>query len=209
MSRDCETQTIVISGHRADEDVLACIVACLQGGGLVAFPTDTVYGLAAHALLPEAIEALYAAKGRPEHNPLPVLIPDASDLASIISEVPAIAQELAEQHWPGPLTMVLPRSDSIPDIVTAGLPSIGVRVPDHKLARQILAACPFPVAVTSANTSGQAVTTTVEEVLQQLAGRTELVVDAGPCPGGVPSTVIDLTQQPPQILRQGPLTIDI
>ncbi len=202
-------QTTVIDGSRLDDNALGLVVKCLERGGLVAFPTDTVYGLAASALLPEAITALYEAKGRPEHKPLPILVPSIESLCRIVSAVPARARELAARYWPGPLTLVLPKADTIPDIVTAGRPTVGVRMPDHVVALQILRRCPFPVAVTSANISGQAAPVTAQQVLEQLEGRIDLLVDAGRCPGGVPSTVIDLTQDPPAVLRQGPIVLEL
>jgi L-threonylcarbamoyladenylate synthase len=208
MLPDRAPRTSVLSWRPDDPALVKHLASCLESGGLVAFPTDTVYGLGANAELPSAIEALYEAKGRPSVKPLPVLIASVRALRRTVREVPLAAEELADRYWPGPLTMVLPRGPRILDVVAAGLPSVGVRVPDHPIARAILAACPFPVAVTSANLSGQAEAVTAEQVFDQLAGRIDLLLDGGPCPGGRPSTVIDLTTDPPVILREGPIASD-
>lgn len=207
MPDDMGRDTIVLPWSEAD-DVLGRVVACLDAGGTVAIPTDTVYGLAVSALHPDAVRALYQAKGRPKKKPIPILIGDAADLNEVACGVRPVMERLAAGFWPGPLTMVLPTSPAIPDIVTAGQHSVGLRMPDHPVALAILRACGFPVAVSSANLSGGIEPTTAAGVLEQLAGRIDLVVDGGESPGGVPSTVIDFAHDPFRILRKGPVSAE-
>jgi L-threonylcarbamoyladenylate synthase len=180
----------------------------LARGGVVALPTDTVYGLAARADSDDAVERLFAVKRRPETNPLPILLPAASSLPRAASEVPAAAAVLAAAFWPGPLTLVLPRVEEISSLVTAGLPTVGVRVPDDAVARAVLRACGFLVAVTSANLAGEPPATDDIGVISQLGGAVDLVLAAGTCPGGVPSTVVRVEDGEPVILRPGALSLE-
>ena len=180
----------------------------LLSGGLVAFPTDTVYGLGAHAFDAAAVERLYVAKERPQDKAIPVLLADAIDLPLVARQIPPTADRLAEAFWPGALTLVLPRHPALPPVLTASGDSVAVRVPDHPAARALIASLSAPLAATSANLSGKPSPVTVEEVLAQLGGRTDLVLDGGACPGGRPSTVLDLTCDPPQLLRAGPVTAE-
>jgi L-threonylcarbamoyladenylate synthase len=177
----------------------------LHQGGTVAFPTDTVYGVGAHAFLPQAVEKLYVAKIRPRDKAIPVLISGIDLLPQVATAIPGIAYELAERFWPGALTLVLPRSAHISDAVTAGNNTVAVRVPDHPLTQALLVALDAPLAATSANISGQPAPATAQEVLAQLDGRIDLLLDGGACPGGIASTVLDLTTSPPQVLRPGSL----
>jgi len=188
------------------QTAIAQAARILTAGGLVAFPTDTVYGVGAHAFDAEAIERLYAAKERPRDKAIPVLLAAAADLPLVTREVPSIAHRLADAFWPGALTLVLPRHPALPAILTAGGDSVAVRVPDHPLVRALVAALGAPLAATSANLSGRPSPDTAEEVATQLGGRVDLILDGGPCPGGVPSTVLDLTLDPPRVLRAGPVT---
>jgi len=178
----------------------------LRGGGLVAFPTDTVYGLGALALDAAAVESIYAAKGRPAEKAIPILIGDPDDLEKVCSSVPPMAQKLAARFWPGPLTLVVPKHPSLPEAVSATL-TVGVRVPDHPVARALLRAT-GPMAVTSANLSGQTNPVSAGEVMAQLNGRIPLVLDGGVTPGGIPSTVVNCVGAKPLILREGPLTLE-
>jgi L-threonylcarbamoyladenylate synthase len=178
----------------------------LRAGELVAFPTDTVYGVGAVVWDAGAVRKLYEAKLRPADKAIPVLLADAQDLALVAGALPPAVLRLAGRHWPGPLTIVVPRAAAVPDEVTAGGASVAVRVPDHDLARALIRAAGAPLAATSANLSGQPSPVTAEEVVAQLGGRIPLVLDGGPCPGGVASTVVDLTGPAPVILRPGPLT---
>jgi L-threonylcarbamoyladenylate synthase len=180
--------------------------AALGRGEVVAFPTDTVYGVGAHAFLPEAVARLYAVKERPLALAIPLLLPGSEALESVCEAVPSIAWRLAERFWPGALSLVLPRSGAVPDIVTAGGPSVAVRVPDHDLVRALCRDLGAPLAATSANRHGQPPLTTAEEVMAELGDRLALVLDGGLAPGGIPSTVLDLTLSPPAIVRPGPIT---
>jgi L-threonylcarbamoyladenylate synthase len=174
-------------------------------GRLVAFPTDTVYGVGALAFLPEAVEEIYRVKGRPLSKAIPLLLDGVDMLDQVAEEIPSEALLLAERFWPGPLTMVLPRRPDVPDAVTAGGPSVAVRVPDHEFALRLIGAAGGVLAATSANLSGHPDPVTAEEVLGYLKGRIDLILDGGPCPGGVPSTVVDLTGPSPRIVRAGAL----
>lgn len=175
----------------------------LLSGGLVAFPTDTVYGLGALAFNKMQVESIYEAKGRPVEKAIPVLIGDASDLEKVASEIPEIALKLAARFWPGPLTLVVPRHPDLPDAVSAA-PTVGVRIPDHPVTRALLRLA-GPMAVTSANLAGQTSPSSAQEVLAQLGGRIALILDGGKTPGGVPSTVVDCVGIEPQVLREGPI----
>jgi len=177
----------------------------LRNGGLVAFPTDTVYGLAAPVHDVESIERLYVVKGRNNTKAIAVLIGSVSDLDQVTVDLKPTARKVAERFWPGPLTLIVPRHPDLPDVL-APLPTIGVRIPDHPVALALLQAA-GPLAVTSANLSGGENTMTAREVYQQLQGRIHLILDGGRTPGGVPSTVVDCTTPEPQILRDGPISL--
>ncbi len=189
----------------ADEpNVFNQALAVLQGNGIVAFPTDTVYGLGAMAFQPEGIAQLFQAKDRPPSLAIAVLLGNASQLERVSVNPSQGAVRLAERYWPGPLTLVVPRHPNVPDLI-APTPSVGVRVPNHPVALKLLNKS-GPLAVTSANLSGAENTLTADEVLAQLSGRVDLVLDGGRTPGGLPSTVVDLTTDKFRILRAGPIT---
>jgi L-threonylcarbamoyladenylate synthase len=185
------------------DDAIREAVSLLQQGKLVAFPTDTVYGLAAGAFNAPAIERLFTTKGRETTRAIAILIGDFDQLGSITSGLTATAERLVKRFWPGPLTVVLPRHPDLPDLLSPQ-PTIGVRMPDHPVALALLQLA-GPLAVTSANLSGQANTTTAQEVLQQLGGLIPLILDGGRSPGGEPSTVVDCTGPELNILRPGPI----
>ena len=187
---------------------IAQAVDVLRRGGIVAFPTDTVYGVGADVRQPEAIAALYEVKERPLSKAIPVLLARAEDLCSVAREVPKSAWRLAEQFWPGALTLVVRRSPSLPSILTAEGPTVAVRVPDHPVVRALIEGLGAPLAATSANISGQPSSVTADDVLAQLGGRIALILDGGPCPGGRSSTVVDLTTTPPRVLRPGPISAE-
>ncbi len=180
----------------------------LRGGGLVAFPTETVYGLGAHALDPEAVARIYAAKGRPGYNPLIVHVADADAARALTSAWPREADALASAFWPGPLTLVLPRNDAVPDSVTAGLPSVALRVPAHPVAHALLRLAGIPVAAPSANRSTEVSPTTAQHVVRSLGERVDVIVDGGPCPVGIESTVLSLAGPVPTLLRPGTISVD-
>lgn len=177
-------------------------------GQVVAFPTDTVYGIGAHAFLPEAVATLYAVKQRPLEKAIPILIADVADTACVAGRVPAIVWRLAEQFWPGELTLVVPRAPHLPSIVTAGEDTVAVRCPDHPVARALIRALGAPLAATSANLSGQPNPTTAQQVAAQLTGRLPLILDGGPAPVGTPSSVVDVSVDPPRLLRAGAISIE-
>lgn len=181
-------------------------LAILRAGGLVAFPTDTVYGLGAQAFNQTAVESIYLAKDRPLEKAIPILIADVVDLDKVADAVPALALRLAVRFWPGPLTLVVPKHASLPAAVSA-TSTVGVRIPDHGAARALLRAA-GPMAVSSANLSGQDNPRTVGEVIRQLNGRIPLVLAGGETRGGIPSTVVDVTGAEPVILREGPITFE-
>jgi len=190
-----------------DPAVLERAAAVLRDGGLVAFPTETVYGLGAHALDPAAVERIYQAKGRPAYNPLIVHAADAAAARRLAARWPEAAERLAERFWPGPLTLVVPRSPEIPDAVSAGLPTVALRVPAHPVAHALLLAAGIPVAAPSANRSTQISPTTAEHVRRGLGERVDLIVDGGPCPVGIESTVLSLAGPVPTVLRPGSISI--
>lgn len=182
--------------------------AILRRGGLVAFPTETVYGLGANALSATAVGRIYTAKGRPSYNPLIVHVNDLDGVRAVVREVPSLAEMLAAEFWPGPLTIVLPKRDVIPDAVTAGLDSVGVRVPSHPVARMLLAAAGLPIAAPSANAFTRVSPTMAAHVIGQLGDAVDLVLDGGPTTVGIESTVIDLTGDRPVLLRLGGIPRD-
>ncbi len=182
---------------------VAAAVRRLERGEVVALPTETVYGLAANALDPAAVERIYAAKGRPAHNPIIVHVAGLEMARRCAAEWPELATRLAGAFWPGPLTLVLPRGPAIPGVVTAGGGTVGLRWPAHPFMQAVIRACGFPLAAPSANPANHLSPTSAEHVLDALAGRIPLVIDGGHCQVGIESTVLDLTVTPPAVLRPG------
>ena len=180
----------------------------LREGGLVGIPTETVYGLGANGLDPEAVKHIFKAKGRPQDNPLILHIPSADWLERYCQNIPHAAYVLAEHFWPGPLTMVLERKEIVPDEVTAHLDTVGMRCPAHDLCRAILTAADVPVAAPSGNTSGRPSPTTAQHIMEDMAGKIDAIVDGGPSQVGVESTIIDLTCYPHRLLRPGGVTLE-
>ncbi len=184
----------------------AAAAELLRAGGIVAFPTETVYGLGADAFQETAVRRIFEAKGRPEHKPISLLTADAGDLDRFCREVPAAAWTLAETFWPGPLTLVLRRRSIVPDVVTGGRDTVGVRCPDHPMALALLRAVGGPLATPSANRSGAPAATDETMALRDLDGAIDAILMGGDCPLKVASTVLDLTGDAPRILRQGLIT---
>jgi len=189
--------------HVFGPDEADAVAALLRGGGIAAIPTDTVYGLAAHPVHPTAIDQLFIAKRRPREKAIPVLISSTAALDLLGIDVSDAVLRLAAAFWPGPLTMVLHRRSTSGD----QLPTVAVRIPALELARQVIEAAGGALAVTSANISGAGNTTTAAAVLAQLDGRIDAILDGGPCPGGVESTIVDVTALPIRVLRQGGLPV--
>ncbi len=200
------TEVHAVSPDAPDPHAIARAAAVLRGGGLVAFPTETVYGLGANALDPAAVVRIFAAKGRPATNPLIVHVAGIEETRALVTAWPEAAEHLATRFWPGPLTLVLPRSAAVPDLVTAGGPTVALRVPRHPIALALIRAAALPIAAPSANRSTSLSPTRAEHVLRGLEGRIDLLLDGGPTAGGIESTVLDVTTDPPRLLRPGLVT---
>lgn len=178
----------------------------IRRGGLVAIPTETVYGLGANGLDEAAVASIFAAKGRPQDNPLILHVAEPAEMERFCHSIPESAYALADKFWPGPLTMVLPARDVVPKRTTAGLPTVAVRCPDNDATRAIIRLSGVPIAAPSANLSGKPSTTTAEHVLHDHDGKIDAIVDGGPCRVGVESTIVDLTEERPRLLRPGGIT---
>jgi L-threonylcarbamoyladenylate synthase len=179
------------------------VAALRHGAGLIAFPTETVYGLGADALNPRAVARIFEAKNRPSFDPLIVHVRRMEDVAELVTSIPASARQLAEAFWPGPLTLVLPKREVVPDLVTAGQPTVAVRVPAHPIALELLERAAIPIAAPSANKFGSVSPTTAEHVEEQLADAVDVILDGGRCTVGVESTIISLVSARPILLRPG------
>jgi L-threonylcarbamoyladenylate synthase len=184
-------------------------VRWLADDRVIAFPTDTVYGLGAHAFHPQAVRKLFRVKARDTQKAIPLLLGCVEDLPLVATNIPEVGWQLARRFWPGALTMVLPKAASVLDELTGGAPTVAVRVPDHPLTARLVAGLGAPLAATSANLSGQPPATTAGEVRQALGRRVHLILDGGECRGKVASTVVDCTVWPPAILRRGALAEDV
>ena len=191
-----------------NETHLARAAEIIRGGGLLGIPTETVYGLGADGLNPAAVRDIFRAKGRPQDNPLILHIWDAGWLERYCEDVPETAYRLTEKFWPGPLTMILRRRSVVPDVVTAGLDTVGMRCPAHPLCRQVIRLAGTPIAAPSGNTSGRPSPTTARHMLEDMDGKIPAILDGGPCVVGVESTIIDLTVGPPRLLRPGGVTLE-
>ena len=203
------TDVLIVDPAAPEAALIARAAEVLRRGGLVAFPTETVYGLGADALDRAAVRRIFDAKGRPATDPLIVHVTSVERMAPLVADIPETARILALRFWPGPLTLVLPRSRSVPDEVTAGLDTVAVRVPAHPVARALLAAAGIPIAAPSANLFSRPSPTQAAHVLQDLDGRIDLVIDGGSTTVGVESTVLDLSGAVPTILRPGGVTLEM
>lgn len=190
-----------------DDKALETAALILKSGGVVVIPTETVYGLAANAFDEKAVEKIFKAKGRPQDNPLIVHICEFDDIYGVAGEVPENARALAGAFWPGPLTIVLPKKDTVPENVSAGLPTVAVRMPSHKLARETIRLCGFPLAAPSANISGFPSPTAFTHVFDDMNSRVDAILDGGECQLGLESTVISLAGETPRLLRPGSVTL--
>lgn len=205
-----ETKRIVIEDRRNIKDEeLAEAAAVLKSGGLVAFPTETVYGLGGNALDEDAARKIYAAKGRPSDNPLIAHISCAAELAPLVREIPEAGRKLMEAFWPGPLTMIFPKSSKVPYGTTGGLDTVAVRMPNDPVASRLIALAGVPVAAPSANTSGRPSPTTADHVWQDMNGRIDMIIDGGPVGIGVESTIVDVSSPVPSVLRPGAITMEM
>lgn len=202
------TVVLTIDCMHPQREVVARAAAVVRDGGTVAFPTETVYGLGADATSVAAVQKIFAAKGRPAGNPLIVHVTDAAAARRYVAAWPPAAERLARRWWPGPLTLVLPKSAAIPDVVTGGGPTVALRAPAHPVARALIAAAERPLAAPSANRSTRVSSTTAEHVRQALDGRIDMLLDGGPTPGGLESTVVDLSRPDGvRLLRPGPVDV--
>ena len=198
-------KTLELAVNKENIELAARII---NASGVVGMPTETVYGLAASALDQKAVEKIFIAKGRPQDNPLIVHISDMDMLYPLIRELPEKAELCAKAFWPGPFTMVLPKSGVIPSSVSAGLDTVAVRMPDHEVAREFISACKLPIAAPSANISGLPSPTTAEHVVRDMSGKIDAVLMAEPCRVGVESTVVSFAVNPPRLLRPGGITLE-
>ena len=196
-------QTEVIAITSKDDEELKRAGAVIRAGGLVAFPTETVYGLGGNALDADASRRIYAAKGRPSDNPLIVHISDFSQVYMLAEDVPETAQKLADAFWPGPLTMILPKSELVPETTTGGLQTVALRMPNHPAALGLIEQAGVPIAAPSANRSGRPSPTTAAHVLEDMNGKIPIILDGGEVEIGVESTIVDLTGEKPMVLRPG------
>lgn len=203
-----QTELIVINAQQPEIEKIEQAAALLRAGELVAFPTETVYGLGADALQPEAVEGIFAAKGRPYSDPLISHIADLKMLEMLATDIPALAYRLAKVFWPGPLTLILPASSRVPGLVTAGLPTVAIRMPAHPVALALIKASGTAIAAPSANRFMHISPTTAQHVLADLDGRVPLILDGGPCEVGVESTILDLCSPTPTILRPGGISLE-
>lgn len=206
---DMKTDIIKINPQAIDFDAIARAGEILKKGGLVAFPTETVYGLGGDATNPEASHKIYSAKGRPSDNPLIVHITNMKALEEMVEDVPQTAYALAEHFWPGPLTMIFRKNDRIPYETTGGMDTVAVRMPSDPIARALIDASTGYIAAPSANTSGRPSPTQAEHVAQDLSGKIDMIIDGGPVNIGLESTIVDLTEDVPMILRPGYITLEM
>ena len=203
-----QTQVLKVTAEAPEPEVIKRAAGVRRAGGLVAFPTETVYGLGANALDETAVARIFTAKGRPAHNPLIVHVADENQARQLAGDWPEAAALLARHFWPGPLTLVVRRRDVVPDIITAGGPTVALRVPVHSVALALITAAGLPIAAPSANRSSNVSPTRAAHVLRSLRDRFDLLLDGGSTPGGIESTVMDVTASPPRLLRPGPIAPD-
>jgi len=197
-----------VDPHRPEPDKIRVAAEVLKKGGLVAFPTETVYGLGANALDGKAVLRIFDAKNRPADNPIIVHVANRDDIYVLAEHVPQIAEKLIDEFWPGPLTLLFVKSDAVPNAVTAGLATVAVRMPSHAVAHALISEAGVPVAAPSANLAGRPSPTSAKHVMDDLSGRIEVLIDGGEIGYGVESTVLDLTTDPPTVLRPGPVTVE-
>ena len=205
-----ETKRIIIEdrNHIKDKELKEA-AGILRSGGLVAFPTETVYGLGGNALDEDAARKIYAAKGRPSDNPLIAHVSCVEEVEPLVKEIPEAGRKLMEAFWPGPLTMIFPKSDKVPYGTTGGLDTVAIRMPDDPVANRLIALAGVPVAAPSANTSGRPSPTTADHVWQDMNGRIEMIIDGGPVGIGVESTIVDVSSEVPAVLRPGAITMEM
>ncbi|WP_326911118.1 L-threonylcarbamoyladenylate synthase [Sedimentibacter sp. MB31-C6] len=208
MKDKINTKIVKINPNNIDCDIIKEAAEIINNGGIVVFPTETVYGIGADALNDEAVDKIFKAKGRPQDNPLIVHIGDFDDLYDLVEEVPENAKNLANKYWPGPLTMIFDKSDVLSDKISAGLKTAAIRFPLNKIALELLKESKKPIAAPSANTSGKPSPTEAAHVIEDLMGKVDMIIDGGSTYIGLESTVVDMTSEVPMILRPGGVTIE-
>src|SRR6266516_6071586 len=208
LMQDIRTEVLVVDPIHPEPSVIRHAAKLLYDGEVVVFPTETVYGLGADAFQPAALERIFAAKGRPYSDPLIVHIADEHELELLTATIPSEAKRLAQDFWPGPLTLILPRGPRVPLLVTAGLATVAIRMPRHPVALALISALGSPIAAPSANRFMHISPTTAQHVFADLSGRVPLILNAGPCEIGVESTVLDLCSDEPRILRPGGISLE-
>ena len=201
------TRLYFVNPAAPESAVLEKAARCLREGGLVVFPTETFYGLGANALDREAVMRVFEVKGRPESKPLLVLVDSVKMAESLAREIPETARDLMARYWPGPLTLVFKAVSDLPSALTAGTGTIGIRMPGHRVAWELVKATGLPITAPSANPSGASPPTTAQAVLEKLQGTVDLIIDGGPTSGGAPSTILDVSVTPPRLIRQGAVTL--
>lgn len=205
---DMETKVIRISSSEPEEELIKAAAALIRDGELVAFPTETVYGLGADGLNEEAVKKIFQAKGRPQDNPLILHVDSVDMLEQLVMDIPPAARICMEKFWPGPLTILFRRREVVPDIITAGLETVAIRMPSHPVALRLISISGAPIAAPSANSSGKPSPTRAEHVLEDMEGKIPLIIDGGETGVGLESTVLDLTGEKPMILRPGGITLE-
>lgn len=203
------TKVVKVDDNNISKAAISEAGEIIRQGGLVAFPTETVYGLGANALNEEAVKKIFLAKGRPQDNPLIVHISNIKQIYPLVKSIPDAAKKLMEKFWPGPMTIILEKTDIIPDVTSAGLDSVGIRMPSNKIARELISAANVPIAAPSANISGRPSPTDVERCVEDLDGKVDYIIGGSICRVGVESTVIDCTVYPPCVLRPGGITLEM
>ncbi|QAT38972.1 L-threonylcarbamoyladenylate synthase [Clostridium sp. JN-9] len=203
------TKVVKVDDNNISRDAISEAGEIIRRGGLVAFPTETVYGLGANALNEEAVKKIFLAKGRPQDNPLIVHISDIEQIYPLVKSIPQVAKKLMKKFWPGPMTIILQKTDVIPDVTSASLDSVGIRMPSNKIAHELISAANVPIAAPSANISGRPSPTDVERCVEDLDGKVDYIIGGSICKVGVESTVIDCTVYPPCVLRPGGITLEM
>ena len=203
------TRVVRVDKDNPDKTVLQEVGEVIKKGGLAAFPTETVYGLGGNALDEDAARKIYAAKGRPSDNPLIAHVSCVEEVAPLVKEIPEAGRKLMEAFWPGPLTMIFPKSEKVPYGTTGGLDTVAIRMPDDPVANRLIALAGVPVAAPSANTSGRPSPTTADHVWQDMNGRIDMIIDGGPVGIGVESTIVDVSSAVPAVLRPGAITMEM
>ncbi|MFA9423794.1 MAG: L-threonylcarbamoyladenylate synthase [Sedimentibacter sp.] len=206
MEKEINTKIVKMDAENIDYSIIKEAADIINNGGIVVFPTETVYGIGADALNDEAVDKIFKAKGRPQDNPLIVHIAEFEELYDLAKDVPVNAKLLAEKYWPGPLTMIFYKKDILSDKITAGLDTAAIRLPDNKIALALIKACKKPIAAPSANTSGRPSPTEASHVIEDLMGKVDMIIDGGSTYIGIESSVVDVTGEIPMILRPGGIT---